>query len=54
LQPATNYRTDRYQHGEPWHKIHVKEIVLNDVDGTINQNMYIHFRGQERKRLGYY
>lgn len=42
------------QHGEPWHKIHVKEIVLNDVDGTINQNMYIHFRGQERKRLGYY
>lgn len=26
------------QSGEPWYKIHVKELILNDIDGTINKN----------------
>lgn len=26
------------QNGDDWYKIHVKEIVINDIDGTVNQN----------------
>lgn len=26
------------QEGDEWYKIHVKEIIINDIDGTVNQN----------------
>lgn len=26
------------QDGEEWYKVHVKELVINDIDGTINDN----------------
>lgn len=26
------------QYGDDWYKVHVKEIILNDIDGTVNQN----------------
>lgn len=26
------------QHGTEWYKIHIKEIMINDIDGTINDN----------------
>ena len=26
------------QTGDDWYKVHVKEIVINDIDGTVNQN----------------
>ena len=26
------------QDGEEWYKIHVKEVIINDIDGTVNDN----------------
>lgn len=26
------------QDDEKWYKVHVKEIIINDIDGTVNQN----------------
>ena len=28
----------RGQDGEDWYRIHVKEIIINDIDGTVNKN----------------
>jgi len=32
------------QTGDEWYKVHVKEIVLNDIDGTNNANARSRFR----------
>lgn len=26
------------QHGDEWYKVHVKEVIINDIDGTVNKN----------------
>ena len=42
------------QHGEEWYKIHVKEIMVNDIDGTINGNASSRFRKNEKIKSGFY
>ena len=32
------------QTGDEWYRVHVKEIVLNDIDGTNNANARSRFR----------
>lgn len=36
------------QDGEQWYKIHVKEVILNDIDGTVNQNNAYTVMSKER------
>jgi predicted phosphoadenosine phosphosulfate sulfurtransferase len=40
------------QHGEPWHKVHVREIMVNDLDGTLNSNARTRFKMNERRKPG--
>lgn len=35
----------RGQDGDDWYKLHVKEVIINDIDGTIN--------GNKRKQIAY-
>ena len=37
------------QNDEDWYKTHVKEIVINDIDGTINGNKYCSRRNNGKK-----
>ena len=32
------------QDGDEWYKVHVKEIIINDIDGTINANAHSRIR----------
>ncbi len=36
------------QNGDDWYKIHVKEIVINDIDGTVNKNHSVSVSSKER------
>jgi predicted phosphoadenosine phosphosulfate sulfurtransferase len=36
------------QKGEDWYRLHVKEVILNDIDGTKNQNHNITIRTKSR------
>lgn len=36
------------QHGDEWYKLHVKEIIINDIDGTTNQNHNFVVRTRDR------
>ena len=42
------------QDGDEWYKVHVKEILVNDIDGTINGNARSKFRISTRRENGYY
>lgn len=42
------------QEGEDWYKIHVKEIMVNDIDGTINGNAKARMRKDAKIKSGYY
>lgn len=37
------------QHGDEWYKIHVKELLVNDFDGTINSNARARIRKEQKK-----
>ena len=37
------------QDGDEWYKIHVKEVIINDIDGTVNKNK--EYEVLSRKRL---
>lgn len=39
------------QTGDEWYRVHVKEIVLNDIDGTNNANARSRFRLREKKAV---
>lgn len=38
------------QDGEEWYKIHVKEVIINDIDGTLNDNEK--YKVLSKERLG--
>lgn len=38
------------QEGDKWYKVHVKEVIINDIDGTVNQNYG--YQVMSEKRLG--
>lgn len=40
------------QNTEAWYKIHVKEILINDIDGTINKNEAVKFGRLEDTKAG--
>lgn len=40
------------QTGDRWMKVHVKEIMVNDLDGTLNDNARIRFLYQDRSAPG--
>ena len=42
------------QNSDEWYKIHVKEILVNDIDGTINKNSSNSIKLKERSKNGYY
>jgi predicted phosphoadenosine phosphosulfate sulfurtransferase len=42
------------QHGTVWYKNHVKEVMVNDTDGTLNQNARSRIKKEARKNAGYY
>lgn len=42
------------QEGEEWYKVHVKEIMVNDIDGTINGNASARMRKDAKIKSGYY
>jgi len=42
------------QEGDDWYKVHIKEILVNDIDGTINGNARSKFRISTRRENGYY
>lgn len=42
------------QDGERWYKCHVNEIMVNDIDGTINTNMRSRFKVIKRTENNYY
>lgn len=42
------------QDGNDWYKVHIKEILVNDIDGTINGNARSKFRLGERRANGFY
>lgn len=42
------------QNTEEWYKIHVKEIMVNDIDGTINGNARARIRKNGKMKSGYY
>src|SRR5690606_7964494 len=37
------------QHGDTWYKSHVKEMLVNDFDGTINGNTSARVRKEQKK-----
>ena len=39
------------QTGDEWYRVHVKEIVLNDIDGTNNANARSRFRVRDKKAV---
>jgi predicted phosphoadenosine phosphosulfate sulfurtransferase len=48
----------RNKHSEEWHKVQIREVLVNDVDGTISNNARVKFRQvqnrarrQERDRI---
>lgn len=41
------------QNTEEWYKIHVKEIILNDIDGTVNSNARAKMRKDAKKQTYY-
>lgn len=38
------------QDGEEWYRVHVKEVIINDIDGTVNDNEK--YKVMSEKRLG--
>lgn len=42
------------QNDEDWYRVHVNEVITNDIDGTQNDNYKITKRLMERKAAGYY
>jgi len=42
------------QDSEEWYKVHVKEIMVNDIDGTINGNAKSRIRKKEKIKNGSY
>jgi predicted phosphoadenosine phosphosulfate sulfurtransferase len=40
------------QTGERWWKVHVKEIMVNDIDGTLNDNYRMAFILEDRSQAG--
>ena len=39
------------QTGDEWYRVHVKEIILNDIDGTNNANARSRFRIRDKKPM---
>ena len=44
----------RGQDDEEWYKVHVQEIICNDIDGTKNQNQSTHNRTIAKAKKGHY
>jgi len=42
------------QNSEEWYRVHIKEILVNDIDGTINANARSKIRLAEKKDQGVY
>jgi len=42
------------QTGDDWYKVHVKEIILNDIDGTNNANAFSKFNLARKRDSGVY
>lgn len=42
------------QNSEEWYKVHIKEILVNDIDGTINGNARSKIRVADRRENGFY
>ncbi len=40
------------QEGEKWHRIHTKEVLINDIDGTLNANHSSTVRLKNKKEVG--
>lgn len=40
----------RGQDGDEWYRVHVKEIIINDIDGTINANKKSTLRKKSREQ----
>ena len=39
------------QNSDEWYKVHIREILVNDIDGTINANSKIHLAEKKNKGL---
>jgi predicted phosphoadenosine phosphosulfate sulfurtransferase len=39
------------QEGDDWYKVHVKELLVNDIDGTINNNARANLRNKAKGNL---
>ena len=44
--------TRKGQDEERWHKVHVREILVNDLDGTLNGNARSRFKINDRRQPG--
>jgi predicted phosphoadenosine phosphosulfate sulfurtransferase len=42
----------RQQQGEDWYKVHVREIMINDTDGTLNHNEGVKLKSVENRTSG--
>lgn len=42
------------QDGEEWYKVHAREVIINDIDGTSNMNQATHNRVIEKAKKGFY
>lgn len=40
------------QEGDEWYKVHIKEIIINDIDGTINSNAKSAFKKKQNTQVG--
>lgn len=38
------------QNSEEWYKVHVRECIINDIDGTINHNMAVNIAQRDHKK----
>ncbi len=42
------------QHGDDWYRVHIDELMVNDIDGTINSNYASKDRTERNKKNGLY
>lgn len=42
------------QDGDDWYKVHIREIIINDIDGTINANARTRMRMRKNAKKGQY
>lgn len=42
------------QDGEEWYKVHAREVIINDIDGTSNASQFVHNNVIEQSKAGKY